>query len=108
MKPNFSPSLFPLCVSVSLWFKFQICLARIRSRELELLEHQANHGLFTEFRYYPGKTNTLETFLSPLLAFIWTMSRGHEPRRSERDPPSPILQAFWTLRWALGALESHE
>ena len=30
MKPNFSPSLFPLCVSVSLWFKFQICLARIR------------------------------------------------------------------------------
>ena len=46
--------LFPLCVSVSLWFKFQICLARIRitirSRELELLEHQAKQGRFAEFR----------------------------------------------------------
>ena len=30
MKPTFSPSLFPLCASVPLWFKFQICLARIR------------------------------------------------------------------------------
>ena len=50
MKPNFSPSLFPLCVSVSLWFKFQICLARIRCGELELLEPQAKQGRFSEFK----------------------------------------------------------
>ncbi len=52
MKPNFSPSLFTLCASVPLWFKFQICLARIRSGELELLEHQAKQGRFTEFRFW--------------------------------------------------------
>ncbi len=67
MKPNFSPSLFPLCVSVSLWFKFQICLARIRitirSRELELLEHQAKQGRFAEFRSFVIVVQRMEDHL---------------------------------------------
>ncbi len=64
MKPNFSPSLFTLCASVPLWFKFQICLARItiRIRELELLEHQAKQGRFTEFRALFGRRGYSDRF----------------------------------------------
>ena len=49
MKPNFSPSLFPLCASVPLWFKFQICLARIgKMKELGLLVQIPISSGFTE------------------------------------------------------------